>query len=185
MAAPNDVLNEYQVKILNLPVGQYRYTFPVTDAFFAAFDNALVQKGNLKAKVSLDKSETLIRARFAIDGTMELESDRSLELFDHPVSIQEELIYKFGEDNREISEEMQQIAWDTLVLDLSQPIYEFLMLSVPMRKLKPEEENEEPVDGIGDDERRLVYRSADESPEADQAPEPDPQWEALRKLFPN
>jgi len=184
MAVPSDVLKEFQVKILGLPVGQYHYSLPVTDAFFTAFEHSLVQKGNLTAKVSLDKSETLIRARFAIDGTMELESDRSLELFDHPVSIREELIYKFGDEDKEISEEMQQIAWETFALDLSLPIYEFLTLAVPMRKLKPDEA-EEPEDGIGDAERRLVYRSADESPEAEEAPAPDPQWEALRKLFPN
>lgn len=184
MAEPNDVLKEFQVKILGLPVGQYHYSLPVTDAFFGAFEHSLVQKGKLTAEVSLDKSETLIRARFAITGTIELESDRSLELFDHPVSIVEELMYKFGDENREISEEMQQIAWETFALDLSQPIYEFLMLAVPMRKLKPEEE-EEPEGGIGDAERRLVYRSEDENPEPEGNPEPDPQWEALRKLFPN
>ena len=178
-----EVRSEFQVKILGLAVGHSRHGFQVDDAFFASYEHSLVKRGRLTAVVELHKSETLIRAHFAIEGTIELESDRSLEPFDFPVSIREELLYKFGDEDREISEEMQQIAWETYALDLAQPIYEFIMLAVPMRKLKPGED-EEPDGTVADEERRLVYRSAPAEEESDER-EPDPQWDALRKLFPN
>jgi uncharacterized metal-binding protein YceD (DUF177 family) len=179
----NDAHTDFQVKILMLKPGKYTYSLVVSDSFFAAFEHSIVQRGALEAIVLLEKSETLIRANFNIKGTIELESDRTLELFDYPITVAEQLIYKFGDDDKELSEEMFQISWETPTLDLAQPIYEFINLAVPMRKLAPGEEHE-PEGTISDDERRLVYRSAP-STEEEVEPEPDPQWEALRRLFPN
>jgi uncharacterized metal-binding protein YceD (DUF177 family) len=181
----SEVLKEYQVKILTLHPGRYTYTFLVSDDFFASFEYSVIQKGQLKVVVTFEKTETLIRATFAVDGVIQLESDRTLESFDYPVSTSQQLIYKFGEDNKELSEEMFQIAWDTPAIDLAQPIFEFLTLEVPMRKLAPGEE-EEPEGTISDDERRLVYQSTpSEVEEADADAAIDPQWAALRNLFPN
>jgi uncharacterized protein len=181
----SQALLDFQLKILTLKPGRYTYTLPVNDAFFASFEHSIVQKGNLQATVTLDKSETLIRAAIAIDGTIELESDRSLELFDHPLSLQHELLYRYGDESKEITEELYQLAWESPTLDLAQPIFEYITLAVPMRKLKPTEEPE-PKGTLSDAERHLVYSSA--PPEAEETPllaPTDPKWEALRKLFPN
>jgi uncharacterized metal-binding protein YceD (DUF177 family) len=177
----SEVLQDFHLKILTLAPGQYTYTLPITNTFFSAFEHSLVQKGALEAVVHLDKADTLMRVLFDISGTIELESDRSLELFNHPVSVHRQLIYKYGDTDAELSEEMFQIKWETPTLDVAQPIYEFITLAVPMRKLKPGEEHE-PEGTIADDERRLVYRS---ETEPDEETEPDPTWDALRKLFPN
>lgn len=180
----NNALKDFQVKILGLAPGRHPFSFEIGDAFFAAFEGSLVQKGRLRADVLLDRSETLIRAHFAIEGTIELESDRSLERFDHPVSIRQELLYKFGDEDCELTEEMHQIAWDTYAINVAQPMYEFICLAVPMRKLKPGED-EEPEGTVADEERRLVYRSGPAGEDEPEPPSDDPQWEALRKLFPN
>jgi len=171
---------DFSIKILTLAPGKYTFEWTVTAAFFEAYEHSLVSRGNLLVRVRLEKTETMLRTFFDIAGTIELESDRTLDLFNHPISISQQLMYKFGDKDEELSEELYQIAWETPVLDLKQPIYEFIMLSVPMRKLKPSEE-EEPEGTVADTERRLVYKS-ETSP--DEQPKQDPAWEALRKLFP-
>ncbi|MGI9543667.1 MAG: YceD family protein, partial [Cyclobacteriaceae bacterium] len=63
------------------------------------------------------------------------------------------------------------------VLDLSQYIYEFVALSVPMKKLHPRFDGEPSEDA-------LVYSSSDEMQTTEQEAT-DPRWAALKKLKKN
>lgn len=142
------------IDIFNLQNKSYDFNFEVDDRFFQSFDDSLINKGKINIKVSLDKSETFMEANMQINGTIELICDRSLEKFDFPVTLDPNLIFKFGDEEKELDDFMVQITKDTLRIDLSQYIYEFISLAIPMKKLHPR------FADLEDDGDSLVYSSA-------------------------
>lgn len=176
-------MKEFEVKITGLGAGHHTFTLPVTDAFFAQYPESLVQHGDLTATVDLEKSEMMILARFRIEGEVELISDRTLEPFREPIRVQEQIVYKFGEVAEEISEELVIIPWSAVYLDVAQPIYEFITLAIPQRKVEPEFRNQEanPKSDI-----ELIYRSEVDPDSAEDEPDKsDPEWDKLKRLFDN
>jgi uncharacterized protein len=168
----------FGINIVGLSFAKHEFDFDLGSGFFKQYGIDVVSEGSLQAQLELDKHETFLEVTFKIKGTLQLTCDRSLEDFAFPLNINEKLMYKYGDEDREISEDVLMIHRDTATLDVGQPMYEFIVLAVPMKKLHPrfqdEEENGEDVEG------KLVYSSSSETPEDDSPV--DPRWEALKKL---
>jgi uncharacterized metal-binding protein YceD (DUF177 family) len=170
---------DFVLNIYNLDCKSYEYKFGIKSAFFEWFDDPMIQKGELEVWVELDKTETKIELDFQIDGTIELECDRSLDKFQHPLHLREHLIYKFGEEEAELTEEVFVIKADTQQLDISRPIFEFIRVAVPMKKLHPRY-----TQGFEDEdeEDEIIYRSGDTEDSKQEIKEVDPRWQALKDL---
>ncbi|HMP99374.1 MAG TPA: DUF177 domain-containing protein [Cyclobacteriaceae bacterium] len=140
--------------------------------FFKVYGTELLQKGSLNAKIKLDKRETLIEAHFEIEGIVELNCDRSLETFEQAVKVNKRMVFKYGHQEMELSDDIVLITHETSQLDLGQFIYEFIALEVPMKKLHPRFRNE------ADDEAFFYTSGNTEANESDI----DPRWEKLKKL---
>lgn len=168
-------LRDFQIDIFNLSHKLHEFEFDIDNRLFSIHEHSLIEKGSGKCKLQIDRSETMMTLHFDIDVKIELTCDRSLDKFDYPIKIDENLIVKFGEDNYTLSEEVMVIKQDTPSINVAEFIYEFIMLAVPMKKLHPryEETEEEQPD--------LIYTSQEE--ESEEKPEAiDPRWEALKKL---
>ena len=175
-------LRKYDIQIFGLENKSYEYDFESGDAFFNALEQDLIERGSCQTHLVLDKSSTMIQLTFHIQGTVELTCDRSLDPFDEPIDIQEQLFLKFADRAEELTDEIELIPWDTAQINVARYIFDFIGLALPMKKLHPrfrEEESEEDDEVEG----KLVYRSSPEE-SAEEAGEPpiDPRWEALRKL---
>ncbi len=181
----------FDIEIIKLKEGEHEFSFDIGDDFFVHFEaNDIIEKGNLKARVILDKQVNLLEATFDIEGTVELTCDRSLEKFDHPLSIEQKIRYKYGPEEQEINEEIIMITRDTPSINMAQLFYEFIILALPAKKIHPDYINELDEDDL-DSQGQLVYWSDepdDSSPtsntpsEDDSEDHTDPRWEALRKL---
>ncbi len=171
-------MKDFSVNILGLSQKVHQFTFQLNDAFFNAYQNHFFSKGDFGAVVSLDKHETFIDAQFQIDGTAELVCDRSLEPYKFPIRLNEKIIFKYGEEEGELSEEIVVIARDRVNLDIGQYLHEFITLAIPMKKLHPRyhDDNEEVQEG------KLVYTSSTSAVENDPEQLMDPRWEQLKKV---
>ncbi|QDH77683.1 DUF177 domain-containing protein [Echinicola soli] len=177
----------FDIDIIKLNEGTHEFSFDVSDEFFEQIkDNDLVKKGNLKVIVLLRKEVNLLEATFKIDGTVELTCDRSLEKFDQALHTVEKIIYKYGPEEQEINEEIFVITRDTPKINVAQLIYEFIILALPIKKIHPDYQDEEEMEGEG----RLVYWSdePEEGEEENDSSKPDiedqidPRWEALKNI---
>ena len=139
--------------------------------------------GELTADVSLQKSESMIQMTFNVEGTIELTCDRSLDLFDQPISFENTMIYKFGEEEKELSEDVMIILNNTQTINIADLLFEFIGLQVPMKKLHPRFQGEE-EDDDDQEEGVMVYSSTvdDSKTEEQQEEDVDPRWAALKKL---
>jgi uncharacterized protein len=170
----------YSVNIVGLTNTVHHFEFEVGNEFFSQYGPGLISEGSLKTEVTLDKRETFIEAAFSIDGTVKLICDRSLDPFDYPVKVRKKLVFKYGDADQELSDEIVMIHRDSDSLELGQYIFEFIALEVPMKKLHPRFQDEEEDDGS---EGKIIYTSktsADENGKDDE--DIDPRWEILKKL---
>jgi uncharacterized protein len=171
-------VNFFSVNIIGLSFSKHSFEFELRKDFFQQYQSELISEGTLKAVVELDKHETFIETIFEIKGSVRLICDRSLEAFDFPIATRDKLVYKYGDENKEISEEVVMIHRDSASLDLGQPMYEYITLAVPMKKLHPrfQEEDDDSEEG------KLIYTSSADSKEDDEDGSMDSRWEILKKL---
>jgi uncharacterized metal-binding protein YceD (DUF177 family) len=177
-------LDAYQIPIISLEDKSYRYTFEGNDSFFAAFEQDWVQNGDFHAVVDLAKSATMIQVHFEISGHIRLVCDRSMEEFDYPFQVNEQVIYKYSDHSEDLGDNLFLIERRASRLDLSQDLFDFIALQVPMKKLHPRFLSEaEAMDGD-----IFIYTTVKELTEEEikkQADEVDPRWAALKKLKDN
>lgn len=165
----------YRVNIAGLSNNVHTFQYEIDDAFFGQYGRDLVSSGSFHADVVLDKTETMITAGFEIHGRATLICDRSLEPFDYPIDVHKDVIFKYGDLDEELSDEIVNIRRETVQLEIGQYIYEFINLEVPMKKLHPRFRDEE-LPGEG----KIVYKSGEDiEPQNEPA---DPRWDILKKL---
>ncbi len=121
----------------------------------------------------------MIKAEIQIEGDVQLICDRSLDTFSHRVNESVIHFFKFGEESKELSDELELIVKEQVYIDVDQLVYDTVALSLPSKKLHPRfteavEENEE--EGI------IVYSSEADPEEAGKTETTDPRWEKLKDL---
>ena len=171
-------MGAYSVNIIGLSQKAHEFDFKVGDEFFRQYGTEILQGGDFEAKVVLDKHETFIDGDFSIVGTAKLVCDRCLEPFDQPVKVHRKVMFKYGEEPAELSDEIVVITRDQAQLELGQFIYEFINLEIPMKKLHPKFRDEEETED-NNAEGRIVYKSESDHNDDDDT---DPRWEKLKKL---
>jgi uncharacterized metal-binding protein YceD (DUF177 family) len=180
-------LKNFNIDIYRLSNATHEYFFDVDDSFFEFFESGLLKKGKVLAKVILRKTDSLIEANFEIEGTVELECDRSLDLFDYPFAIKERVMFKYGEEEMELNDEIIIITKLTQKINVAQHIYDFINMAIPMKKVSPKY-----LDEDDDSDVKLVYTSRIEDDDDDETDydaendendeESDPRWDALKNL---
>jgi uncharacterized metal-binding protein YceD (DUF177 family) len=170
------VVKDFSVNILGLSKGVHQFDFHLDDNFFKNYGSEVIQKGSFDAKVILDKKETFIEAQFDLKGFTELICDRSLEPFQYPITISKKMVFKYGDEEKEVSDEIMIIPAQKDKLDVGQFIYEYILLEIPMKKLHPRFSKDD------EDEGSIVYSSSDNEDEENDDEPIDPRWEALKKL---
>lgn len=130
-------LQEYVIRFLALKPGRHHYDFKVDGDFFKEFPFSLVPGGNLKVDLELDKqSESYMVLHFHITGTIDVSCDRCLDDYAYPVDIEQNLYVKLsGHADDPEDDELVMLPNDAYELDVSPFIYEFINLSVPLRRV--------------------------------------------------
>jgi uncharacterized protein len=173
-------LRAFSVNIIGLSNKVHQFTFEFGDEFFAAYGSGLISKGHFKADVELNKQETLIEATFNVTGKASLICDRSLDPFDYPVKFKKKIVFKYGDADQELSDEIVMIHRDSATLELGQYIYEFIALEIPIKKLHPRYQEEAEVDD--NSEGKIIYSSSNANSDPESGDDIDPRWEKLKKL---
>ncbi len=181
-------LKDFDIDIYNLSNKKHEYEFEVGDGFFQQLPDSFLQKGDLKAKLVLDKSETMMQASFDIVGIVEIECDRSAELFDFVIKTNDKLIFKFGDEYQELTEDIVVIPRSAPKINVAQYVYEFIVLAIPIKKIHPKSSNPDMDDEAEDDddtEGNLIYSTGMAKPtdsNEEEIPNADPRWAALANL---
>ena len=159
--------------------GNHDFLFSLDSGFLTEFSRTFFDLPQLSVKVNLLTSETMIKADVKIEGKVELICDRSLDSFSHEIYESVIHFYKFGEEEKELSDELEIISKERVFIDLDQLIYDTVALSLPSKKLHPRfqlENGDEDTDGV------IVYSSDLSGEETGPTETIAPIWEKLKDL---
>ena len=174
-------MGAYSINIVGLSNKQHQFHYDLGGEFFKEYGSDLVSEGSFEVDLLLDKHETFLETEFKIKGTARLICDRSLEPFDYPIKSMARIMFKYGEKDEEISDEIVIIQRDTATLELGQYIYEFIALAIPLKKLHPKfKDDEEDDDDLSTG--KIVYSSDPDKDEGTNGEDIDPRWNILKKL---
>ncbi len=162
----------YKIEIFDLSNDTHHFQFEYDDAFFSEFENSLISEGKGTCTVDLVKSDLMLDLTLSIEGTILLTCDRSLEEFDFPINASQQVIYKYGAEDKELSEDVFIILKSTQEINISDYLYEYISLEKPMKIVHPKFQNAKDSD-------ELIYSSKGEGMENKGI---DPRWDALKKL---
>ncbi len=130
--------SEYIIPFSSYSNGLHEFEFELVDAFFGLFPEGEIQQADVQVKVELIKQERQLEFSFALDGWVLLPCDRCLEDYKQAISGEFELFGKFGHGNNDDELDVVWLEKDDYQLDLSQYLYEYVILSLPMRKVHPD-----------------------------------------------
>lgn len=169
-----DGLKIYDIDIARLKNGNYPFRYEISDDFFSLFDYGLLEKGQLVVSIDLLKKDSFMELSFNLNGTVELVCDRSLDHFDHPLSVDEEIIIKYGNRQEEVAVNVEMIPEGSQTINVANYIYEIISVALPMKKLHPRYEQS------AESNDELIYSSSDSKESESEVI--DPRWQVLKKL---
>lgn len=129
-----EVLDHYAIPFMGLKVGIHQLKFVVDDAFFAQFEHSLIEAGKLDVILDLDKRPDMSIFDFSIAGEITIDCDRCTEPFVLPLDTKQRLHAKYSEVPLDGDDEVIYIDSAISKLQLSQYIYEYIHLAIPMYK---------------------------------------------------
>jgi uncharacterized metal-binding protein YceD (DUF177 family) len=170
--------SKYDIAFKGLAEGLHDFEFQIDDSFFGHFEESLVENGEAKIDVVLEKRSAFLKLHFKIKGWVELVCDRCLENYRQKIKLATEIFVKFGETEFVEGENVIWILPEEHNLNLAQLIYEYTMLSIPLRHIHPKNKNGE----RNCDKEMLEKLKSYMHSESDNNTPVDPRWDALKKL---
>lgn len=171
---------EYIIQFVGLSIGEHLYKFNITDSFFENLDYSEIKQGNITVILKLLKQSTMMVLNFEISGTVRMNCDRCAAEFDLPINGDHRLIVKVGgNDASGEDDDIITIAANEHELDLSQYIFEYITLSLPIKRVHPDDKKGK---STCDKEilKKLDQFIIEEEKKDDE--ETDPRWNGLKNI---
>ncbi len=136
---------EFDIAFVGLKPGIHVFTYSIDDSFFENFENPEFTQAKIDIKLTLDKKSGIFLLKFDINGKILIPCDRCGDDFDMNLWDEFELVVKIIDDElvAKKSEEDAEVAYigrSESILDVSTWIYEFVILSVPIQHIHPDDE---------------------------------------------
>lgn len=168
--------DQYSILFTSLEPGTYNYKFTADETFFEKFDESELKQGRLIINVEVQKHSGMMLLNFNITGNVSLCCDRCLEDFDYELTSNEKLTVKFGLKENGETDEIITLPASQNEIDISQYIYEFAHLALPVKRVHPEDEKGESTCN------KEMIKKLEEHKGKDKNEEPDQRWEKLKKI---
>ena len=178
-----DIENEIRVVEFDLDV-----------TYFKKIDSPEVQKGNVKAKVSVQKKFSLYELQFVLDGTIFIPCDRCLDEMEQSIHYKEKLQVKFGDTFSE-EDEIVIVPEADGGINVAWFLYEFIVLNIPIKHVHPSGEcNKNMVVKLkkhttrqkdDDNDDNTVVEFDDDDDFSNDEVQADPRWDGLQNITEN
>lgn len=172
-------MNSYSIEFRGLREDKHNYDFTITDDFFKKYEESEIKKGKVLINVEMDLRKDMIILNISLQGDVEIQCDRCLDYFYHPISYKTKLFVEFGYENSDISDVDNKITIsekeDKIVLD--KHFYDYIHLALPYQRFHPEDENGNSKCNIE------MLNKLEELSSREIKKEIDPRWDKLKNLY--
>ncbi len=133
----------YKIQYSGLKEGSHEFMFLLDNKFFKSFEFSEVLSGNIDVNINFVKQTTFLQIDFYLQGFVEVLCDLCGDSYKQPINYKDELIVKFEHNEyKEIDENVIVLNYNDFEIDLSQYLYEFVNISIPLKRL-----HENDIDG--------------------------------------
>lgn len=164
---------EYRIEFNKVLSGDNSFEFQLTPEFLASMGAEDMEGTAAVADTMVHKSTSMYTVTVHLKGSVRLVCDTCLDEFDYPLDYTSGLIIKLSETERYDDDEIIYITPATVDIDLSQFLFDCVMLGLPTRRtcsLTGKSCNPEITE-------KLDHLHQEEGEETE-----DPRWEELKKL---
>ena len=172
-------LSQYTIPFSGLKEGLHLFDFSADHRFFAEFEESEITEGSVSIQVKLEKRSTYLRLTFLLKGKVELLCDRCLEYYSQPIKSSYPMLVKFSETETDDGDEIIYIHPGSHQVEVGRLIYEFIVLSIPIRHVHPDGKNGESLCNPEMLNKLDEYKATD----LDENPPEDPRWNDLKKII--
>ncbi len=132
---------DFIIQIKGLQIGKHYYDFPMCGSFFKSFENSLILDADLEAEVELEKGSGWMNVTAWVSGDVTVECDRCLDDVKLPMDFECTMAVKFAK-SVEDDDGDEFIIMDPAdsELDLTQFLYDYVCLNLPLQKVHSEGE---------------------------------------------
>jgi len=139
--------NQYIIPYKNLENGGYIFDYKIAREFFEKTGSSEINDGYLEMRLQLQKITSSLLLEYEMKGHVSVQCDRCLDFFTTQVSFSGKAQVVFEENMHEYEKETDLIylSPDADELDLSEFIYESILLNLPVQKFHPDDEKGKPT----------------------------------------
>ena len=174
-------LKDFIIPFVGLKLGKHHFDYQIDKTFFEHFEYEDFNDVCIKTDLIFEKKSTLLELHFKVSGTVNVNCDISNEPYNQNIKGAFNLVVKFGESFNDDYEDILIIPHGEFEINVSQYIYELIILSVPAKRLHP---------GIKDGSLQsdILKKLEELSPKDLEnkeklSEEIDPRWNTLKKLL--
>jgi len=163
-------LSDFEINFSGLKNGQHKYNYIIDKTFFEFFNYNEFIDSSYKSNLVLDKKTNLIDFKFSSYGYVTLNCDITNEPFNLNTSSNLEFIVKFGNEYNDDNDEIIFLPHGSTRINVSQYIYEMIVLSIPLKRVNPEIKKDKNINLENFKTNKSNVKN-------------DPRWNELKKLL--
>ncbi|MFV0247523.1 MAG: YceD family protein [Tenacibaculum sp.] len=172
-------LKSFSIAFKGLKQGKHVFKFYIDKKLFDAYGFDEFKDCEVTAIVILLKSSTFFELAFKLKGSVCIPCDLSNELFNQQISGNLNLTVKFGKEYQEQGE-IIVLPYDTHQINISQYLYESIILSVPKKRVHPKVLNGTMKSKVLAKLNELKVEQINSNQERNST---DPRWDKLKELL--
>lgn len=130
----------YTIAYRGLRSGPARLSFKIDGGLFRAYGSTEIKDGDCDVSVALERGESMLTLDVTVDGSVVVECDRCLEDCNVPIHYEGQLLVKFSDEVHEYDGEVMWLLPMEDEVDLTQYIYESIVLALPYQRVHPDGE---------------------------------------------
>lgn len=165
----------YKIPFKGLKLGKHQFDYVIVKEFFESYPNNEFIDTEIAVTVDFNKKDTILELYFKMQGTVRINCDVSGEEFDQLLEGSYELIVNFGNEYNDENDQILIIPHNEYELDISQYIYEMVILNVPTKRIHPGV-----IDGTL---KSKALDKLEELQNRNKKENIDPRWEKLKGLI--
>ena len=128
-------MKQFTLPVKGLSLGRSSFKYEIGNEFFEHFENSEIEKANIQLILEIEKQSRMLVLDFKIHGKIQTQCDRCLDEFDLEIENHQKLYVKTGNEESNENDDMIIIAENEHEFNIAQFIYEFVNLSLPIKKV--------------------------------------------------
>ena len=127
----------YSISFRGLEEGKHQFEYKIDNTFFEVYQYEDILGADIQVHLEFIKKSTLLELSFAIEGIVKVVCDISNEIYEQPIEGNLDLKVKFGNEYNDENENILIVPHEAYEIEISQFIYEIIVLALPTKRIHP------------------------------------------------